>query len=187
MTGTSTECRVLTEYWWYFVQLATLPVHTDGVMQSGHAEWEWDNKKCRDENVWSVHRMYHGQCPGLWASVGDAEDTVWSVVTTFPDTRGVKLWVSAPLGDYDTGHQGPGVLGSLSPRSDRHRLHICNNARDTIWSASQESLFAVKTRENLTNILFRTDQVVPNGQKWPGTEAQDSRSSAASLRLHYCG
>lgn len=64
-------------------------------MQSGHSEW--DNKKCRDENVWSVHRMYHGQCPGHWASVGDAEDTeLWSVATSpFSDTRGVKLRFSA--------------------------------------------------------------------------------------------
>ena len=39
----------------------------------------------------------------------------------------------------------------------------------------------------LTNILFRTDQVVPNGGEWSGTEAQDSRSSTTSLWLHYCG
>ena len=54
-------------------------VHTDCLMHGGHSQW--DNKKCRDENVWSVHRMYHGQwsVPGHWC---------WAPETEISRTRG---------------------------------------------------------------------------------------------------
>ena len=153
-------------------------------MQSGHSEW--DNKKCRDENVWSVHRMYHGQCPGHWASVGDAEDTeLWSVATPFSNTRGVKLGFSACVI-----MTVPGVRDLVSSGLYSRDPIVTDFAFATTLVTlfgPQDSLFAVKTRENLMNILFRTDQVVPNGEKWSGTEAEDSWSSTASLWLHYCG
>ena len=175
---------------WCFVQLATLPcpVHTDGTMQSGHSEW--DNKN-------SVMKI-RGQCIAcIMASTRAPETMCWRcwvlrtspghgvVVTTLSDTRAGSKVPSLRSVIMTLGYRD--LVSSGLYRNDPIVTDFTFATTLVTLFGPQGSLFLSITRENLRNILFRTHQVVPNGGKWSGTEAQDSRSSSTSLWLHYCG
>ena len=183
------ESTVLTAYWWCFVAC------------NPSVSWQY-----RQANAKRTLGMRQQKMP-RWKCVVSASHVSWSVVSTRALTKCWRCWAHEEISrTRGCGHSflTPGVKLRFSTRWLWHwasgiscpRVSIAairssqtSHSPQRSWHYLVRKTHCLKptTRENLTNILFRTDQVIPNGGKWSGTEAKNSRSSTTSLWLHYCG